>query len=59
MIIIFFFVIFRLLNIDVITIIAFQKVYKRDIIIEQFNKNNNKIIIFIITYVIKIIEFNL
>ena len=56
---VFLFVVFRLLNIDVVMIIAFQKAHKRDVIVEQFNEDDNKVMIFVMTYAVRVIELNL
>ena len=50
----FFFAILYLFYIKIIIITIFQKSNKRDIIINIFNNNNFKIIIFIIIYIVKL-----
>lgn len=50
---------FRLLNIEVITLSAFQKADERDRIIEDFNEFNRKPMVFLITYAIGSTGLNL
>ena len=53
------FVIFRLLRMKIIIIITFQKTNERDEIFEIFNKNDFKVIICIIIYIINFINLNM
>lgn len=51
--------VFRLLRVKMVTIIAFQKQKKRDIIINHFNKSDDKTTILIIIYAVKAYGLNL
>ena len=51
--------IFRLLNIEVITLLAFQNAEKRDAIMNLFNDTIDRPIMFLMTYAIKATGLNL
>ena len=53
------FIIFRLLRIKVVIIIAFQKINERDKIFEIFNKDDFKVMICIIIYIVNFINLNI
>ena len=53
------YIVFRLLNIEIIILSIFQNAEKRDIIMNFFNNIIDKSIIFLIIYAVDITSFNL